>query len=99
MTTLKQNLSELQQKAKERTVRTQNIEYDLETLVKKIKKGIIKLDPSYQRRHWWKQETSSRLIESLILNIPVPVIYLSQDVDVDAETLDEEPRYTVIDGQ
>ncbi len=28
-------LSELQKKAKERTVKTQNIEYDLETLVKK----------------------------------------------------------------
>lgn len=99
ITTLKQNLSDLQQKARERTVKTQNIEYDLETLVKKIKKGTIKLDPDYQRRHRWTTETSSRLIESLILNIPVPLIYLSQDVDVDIETGDEESRYSVIDGQ
>lgn len=99
MTTLKQNLTDLQQKARERTVRTQNIEYDLETLVKKINKGVIKLDPEYQRRHRWPTETSSRLIESLILNIPIPLIYLSQDVDVDTETQEEEARYTVIDGQ
>jgi uncharacterized protein with ParB-like and HNH nuclease domain len=97
MATLKNTLASLQEKAKERTVKTQSIEYDLETLVKKIDKGVIKLDPEYQRRHRWNDETSSRLIESLILNIPIPTIYLSQDFDVDAET--EESRYSVIDGQ
>ncbi|HEY9825944.1 MAG TPA: DUF262 domain-containing protein [Stenomitos sp.] len=93
------DLSDLQQKARERTVKTQNIEYDLETLVKKIKKKTIKLDPEYQRRHRWKDHTSSRLIESLILNIPIPLIYLSQDIDVDEETHENEARYSVIDGQ
>ena len=53
---------EIQDKAKERTVKTQSIEYDLETLVKKIGKNVIKLDPGYQRRHRWDVETSSRLI-------------------------------------
>jgi uncharacterized protein with ParB-like and HNH nuclease domain len=97
MSNLKVDLTALQEIAKERTVKTQSLEYDLETLVKKIKKGVIKLDPDYQRRHRWDNETSSRLIESLILNIPIPTIYLSQDVDVDTET--EESRYSVIDGQ
>ncbi len=99
MTNLRENLVLLQQKARERTVKTQNIEYDLETLVKKIKRGTIKLDPDYQRRHRWSDETSSRLIESLILNIPIPLIYLSQDVDVDEEDSDDNARYSVIDGQ
>lgn len=97
MSNLKTNLTTLQEIAKERTVKTQSIEYDLETLVKKISKGIIKLDPDYQRRHRWNLETSSKLVESLILNIPIPTIYLSQDVDVDTDT--EESRYSVIDGQ
>jgi len=97
MANLKYNLSTLQEKARERTVKTQSIEYDLETLVKKIDKGIIKLDPDYQRRHRWDDKTSSKLIESLILNIPIPTIYISQDVDVDSET--EQYRYSVIDGQ
>lgn len=95
--TLKLNLENLQTKAKERTVRTQTIEYDLETLVKKIKRGIIKLDPDYQRRHRWSNTTSSSLIESLILNIPIPILYLSYDIDVD--TNEEGARYSVIDGQ
>jgi len=98
--TLKDKLNNLQKTAKERTVKTQNIEYDLETLVKKIKKNIIKLDPEYQRNHRWSDEISSRLIESLILNIPIPLVYISQDVDVDLE-IDEDDiaRYSVIDGQ
>jgi uncharacterized protein with ParB-like and HNH nuclease domain len=96
---LKANLEEIQKKAKERTVRTQNIEYDLETLVKKIHKNIIKLNPDYQRNHRWTDEFSSRLIESFILNIPVPVVYISQDIDVDEEIEDDVARYSVIDGQ
>jgi hypothetical protein len=99
MQNLKGNLDSIQQKARERTVKTQNVEYDLDTLVKRIDRKSIKLDPDYQRRHRWSPETSSRLIESLILNIPIPVIFLSQDVDVDDEVEDTTSRYTVIDGQ
>lgn len=97
--TLKSNLDTIQQKARERTVKTQNIEYDLDTILKRIKSGTIKLDPDYQRRHRWTLETSSRLIESLILNIPIPAIFISQDIDVDDEVDDSTSRYTVIDGQ
>lgn len=96
---LKERLLAIQTKAKERTVKTQNIEYDLETIVKKISRGIIKLNPEYQRKHRWTEEYSSKLIESLILNIPVPLIYISQDIDVDDEVDDEIARYSVIDGQ
>ena len=99
MENLKYNLSVLQEKAKERTVKTQSIEYDIETLIKKLDKNIIKLDPDYQRRHRWDNKTSSKLIESLILNIPIPIVYISQDIDVDDETYDNEFRYSVIDGQ
>lgn len=99
MVTLKHNLDELQQIAKERTVKTQTIEYDLETLVKKIQKNVIKLNPEYQRKHRWSDENSSRLIESLILNIPIPFIYISQDVDVDEEIDTDFSRFSVIDGQ
>lgn len=99
MSNLKDKLASLQKKARERTVKTQNIEYDLETLAKKIRNGVIKLDPEYQRRHRWSDEVSSGLIESLILNIPIPLVYISQDVDVDEEVGTEASRYSVIDGQ
>lgn len=99
MSDLKSKLASIQRTAKERTVKTQTIEYDLETLVKKIKRGTIKLSPDYQRKHRWSDEFSSRLMESLILNIPIPIVYLSQDVDVDEEVEEGISRYSVIDGQ
>ena len=97
--TLKENLSELQDFEIVRTVQTQYIEFVLDTLVKKIQKGIIKLNPDYQRNHTLDNQDSSKLIETLILNIPIPTIYLSQDVDVDEEVEDGVSRYSVIDGQ
>ena len=99
MTSLKTKLEELQQIAKERTVKAVTVEYDLETLVKKITKNVIKLNPDYQRRHRWDVKTASKLIESLILNIPIPFVYISQDIDVDEEIDDGVARYSVIDGQ
>lgn len=99
MSLLVNNLDELQAIAKERTVKTQTIEYDLETMVKKVDRNVIKLNPDYQRKHRWSVEASSKLIESLILNIPIPFIYISQDIDVDEELEDGVARYSVIDGQ
>jgi hypothetical protein len=35
-----------------------------------------KLDPEYQRRHRWSVERKSRLIESFLMNVPVPPVFL-----------------------
>jgi hypothetical protein len=48
-------------------------------LRKKQQKKI--LVPEFQRNQVWKQQQKSRFIESLILNIPVPPFYISQDYD------------------
>lgn len=93
------SLLKLRKEAKERTVRTQNVEYTPEMIIKRVESGEIKLSPDYQRNHRWDDKTSSRLIESLILNIPIPLIYLSQDIDLDDETGEGISRYSIIDGQ
>lgn len=52
--------------------------------------GDIDLSPDFQRGFVWTDITrKSRLIESLLLRIPLPVFYLSQD---------EEGRFQVVDG-
>jgi len=93
------DIEKVMKKAKERTVRTQNIEYTPEMILKRIDTKEIQINPDYQRNHRWNDTTSSRLIESLILNIPIPLIYLSQDIDLDDETGEDISRYSVIDGQ
>lgn len=47
------------------------------------------LNPDYQRNVVWSQERKSRLIESLIVNVPIPPIFL-YEVDYN--------RYEVMDG-
>ncbi|BAS29191.1 GmrSD restriction endonuclease domain-containing protein [Limnochorda pilosa] len=51
--------------------------------------GRIILDPEWQRNYVWDRGRASKLIESFLLDIPVPVIYLAKN---------EENKYEVIDG-
>lgn len=53
-------------------------------VINEINKGIdgtggIKLDPEYQREYKFTVSDESLLIESLLLGIPIPIIYLSSD--------------------
>lgn len=54
------------------------------------KKAPIDLAPDFQRRDRWHEDKQSALIESFLLNIPVPPIYLSED---------EYGQYSVVDGK
>lgn len=51
---------------------------------------VINLRPEYQRRLRWSIKKKSQLIESLLLNIPIPPIFLYES---------ELARYEVMDGQ
>ena len=53
-------------------------------------KEVINLRPEYQRRLRWSTKKKSLLIESLLLNIPIPPIYLFES---------DLARYEVMDGQ
>lgn len=79
-----------------RRIIAQPYDYSVQDIVNKIIAGDIDLKPDYQRNYVWAsnddaQHKCSRLIESLLLYIPIPVIYFAEQ----AETL----KYEVIDGQ
>lgn len=52
--------------------------------------GALDLSPRFQRRDRWDREKQSRLIESFILNVPVPPVYLAEE---------ERGIFAVIDGK
>lgn len=54
-----------------------------------IEDGDIELAPDFQRNFIWDETRQSRLIESLLLGLPLPSIYLSQYGD---------GRLTIVDG-
>jgi len=52
--------------------------------------GWLKLQPFYQRRQRWDDKRKSKLIESFIMNIPIPPCFLYES---------DFARYEVMDGQ
>jgi len=54
------------------------------------KKETLNLRPEYQRRLRWKNSQKSKLIESLLLNVPVPPVFFYEK---------DAARYEVMDGQ
>ena len=66
------------------------VDFDVEGLRRRINRGEIVIPP-FQRSYVWTLPQASRFIESLLLGLPVPEIFLSRDFDSD--------KYVVIDGQ
>lgn len=67
-------------------------DWTTETIFNQLKKGNIDLNPSFQRRDAWNDKNKSKLIESLMLGLPVPPIIL-------AENKRKRNSYIVIDGK
>ena len=68
----------------------QQSDLSLQSLSDMVTSGAIDISPKYQRRERWDNVKESELIESFLLNIPVPPIYLAED---------EYGTYSVIDGK
>lgn len=68
----------------------QHSDFSLRALHDMAEADSIDLEPKYQRRDRWTQVKQSALIESFILNVPVPPVYLSED---------DFGKYSVIDGK
>lgn len=82
--------SEIQKDLRETIV--YNLDWTIESVLSQLEKGAIDLQPQYQRRDAWTLERKSKLVESLILGLPVPHIVL-------AERHDQKGSFIVLDGK
>ncbi|WP_081864122.1 DUF262 domain-containing protein [Mycetocola saprophilus] len=73
----------------ERKLVTQPYDLGVRAIREDIKTGRISLNIEYQRKYVWDNGKASRLIESLLLNVPIPVCYFAED---------DQGVYEVIDG-
>jgi uncharacterized protein with ParB-like and HNH nuclease domain len=71
-----------------RRLHTETYDFTISTIYGLIKDKKIVI-PEFQRRYVWSRAQASRLIESLIIQCPIPVIYLDQG---------SEGTLTVVDG-
>lgn len=72
----------------ERKLVTQAYDLSVSTLTEWWQDGSL-IIPDFQREYVWDNPKASRLIESLLLNIPIPVVYLAEN---------EQAEYLVVDG-
>jgi hypothetical protein len=72
-----------------RQIVSQKIDLPISTLPEMIKEQ-INLNPDFQRRDRWDEEKQSRFIESIIMNVPIPPVFLGED---------EYGMYVVLDGR
>lgn len=72
---------------KEISINTKVIPMDV--LLRRLKQGTLILNPDFQRNEVWTDVRKSQLIESILLEIPIPMFYVSAD---------EEGKWTVVDG-
>lgn len=76
---------------------------EIDSLYRKYKDGDLIIQPDFQRQFVWDAAKSSRLIESALLDIPLPVIYLSEESDGKEYVIDGQQRLTAffsfIDGK
>ena len=70
-------------------IRVRTVNTTVELLVSRIRNNEIDLEPDFQRSLVWTPEQQCRLIESLLLRIPIPVFYMASD---------EEENWLVVDG-
>lgn len=61
----------------------------LDTIIKRIREQEVNLSPDFQRAEVWKPTAKSRLIESLLIRIPLPAFYMDAT---------NEDNWLVVDG-
>lgn len=93
---------------RDRKVITQSYDLVVRSLFDQISNNTIFLRPlserpNFQRQYVWSDLLASRLIESILLNVPIPPCYLSQNDDYELDVIDGQQRlysiYRFIDNQ
>lgn len=70
-------------------IKVHSKQFSVKLIAEMIDNGDIDFTPDFQRNFVWDSLQKSRLIESILLRIPLPMFYFSED---------EEGRITVVDG-
>lgn len=65
-------------------------DFSIREFASMLNDGDLDLQPEYQRKYVATKKIASKLIESILMDVPIPVIYLAEEKD---------GTYSVIDGQ
>ena len=69
-------------------VRTKSLDLSFNEIVDMYRDGEFEISPAYQRLFRWSEEKQSQFIESLILEMPIPPIYVIEKAEGQYELID-----------
>lgn len=72
------------------SIKIESARFSIFELKRRYDRGMICVDPDFQRLDVWTYKQKSELIESVIMGIPLPLIYLAENID---------GRLIVVDGR
>lgn len=87
---------ELQLKQQRRTVDFDTFDIHMQQLISMLKSGQIKVSPAYQRKFRWSLQRCSQFIESIMLGIPIPSLFMATNADSTWEVVDGVQRLSTI---
>lgn len=70
-------------------IKTDNFSMAIRELVQVYRDGDLELSPAYQRLFRWSDETKTKFIESILMGIPTPPIFIAQK---------KGSKWTIVDG-
>lgn len=79
----------------QRKLHTETYDFSISTIYEHLKSGHIYV-PRFQRSYVWNRGQASRLIESLVIQCPIPVLYFDQSLDSKFSVIDGNQRLTSI---
>jgi len=59
-------------------------------------RGSVVLDPDFQRENVWSRKQKSELVESILMGIPLPVMYFAEDKLGNLQVIDGRQRLTAL---
>lgn len=82
---------------RDRRVVTQPYDLAIDAIVSQVKSSILFLRPlssrpKFQRQYVWSDKLASRLVESVLLNVPIPPCYLSENDESELDVIDGQQR-------
>ncbi|RKG70227.1 DUF262 domain-containing protein [Corallococcus exercitus] len=77
-------------------IRIQTKQFSLKQVIDEIGDGTIDLAPDFQRAYVWSKRQQSRLIESILLGIPLPAFYFNAEPDGRMQVVDGVQRLSTI---
>lgn len=70
-------------------IRVDTRQMTIDLVLKRIRYNELELSPDFQRKSVWNDEAKSRLIESILIRLPLPAFYLDAT---------EDDKWVIIDG-